>query len=147
MGIDPMALQAAVTIYRNRRAAAYLVQPMRRYGRLGLADAGDAKVVESSSDTSLSQIILNELDEFDTDQIRSSEPTRHAPKEQANFIRAHDAVMVTRRLDGRLEITPCEHFQGGFKAISAATIALDPPLSARSLIAAVEEAFTHADRN
>lgn len=141
MGIDVEALSGAVTIYRERRSGVYKVQPMCRYGRLGLADAGEPVAIEASDEAALMERLGRSLDDFASNRLETSTTVRHTPKEQSQFVRSHDAVMVVRLKDGRIEAIPWEHDHGGYKAKSAASLVLDPPVSAAALASAIREAF------
>ena len=57
MGIDPEKIRGAITVYRQRRSGAYQIQPMSRYGRLGLADAGETISVAPREDAPLLAVV------------------------------------------------------------------------------------------
>jgi hypothetical protein len=147
MSIDPSNLRGALTLYWNRRTETYFVQPMRRLGRLGLEAAGDGRVIDASDGDALPQVISDELDNFDNREGGSSQSPSKSREEEARFFREHDAVIVTKLLDGRVEFTPCEDFRGGYKAMSASTIALTPPIEGGAIWSSVEEAFARARGN
>lgn len=142
MGLDPDKIRGAVTIYRHRRSSALRIQPMCRRGRLGLADAGQPLCVPHGDDDALFLGVQEALESYVTNSL-GAESHQLSRKEQAQFIREHDSIMVVR-LDDGMELTPWEHVQGGFAANDSASIMLRHPVSRAALVDAIREAFQAA---
>ena len=144
MGIDPEKIRGAITVYRQRRSGAYQIQPMSRYGRLGLADAGETISVAPREDAPLLAVVEKALAAFQSNRYDMPGSPRMSPKEHAQFVRGHDAIMIVRLEDHGLELIPWERVHGGFEALDGGSIALRPPVTAEALADAVREAFKRA---
>jgi hypothetical protein len=136
------SLQGSITIYRKRRSGDLQVQPMCRRGRYGLAEAGRPILVPRGDDARLRFVVEQVLDSFLKNTF--DENSRGlSPKEQAQFLREHDAITVDRVGD-ELTVTPLEHMRGGFASLRESSIKLVLPFSAEALSAALLEAFRRA---
>ncbi len=114
---------------------------MCRRGRLGLADAGQPVLVQPGDDQALVLSVGRALDSYARNTFAES---RSLPrKEQAQFIREHDSIMVVR-LDDALTLTPWEHIGGGLASNDGASIMLRSPFDESVLASAIRQAFEGA---
>lgn len=104
--------------------------------------SGPAMSVSPKDDDALVLSTERALDSYASNTF-GSEAQRLSSKEQAQFIREHNSIMVVR-LDDGLEITPWAHTSGGFASTNTASIMLRQPLVASTLAAAIREAFERA---
>jgi hypothetical protein len=142
MSLDVERILGAVTIYRHRRSGLCSVQPMCRRGRFGLSDAGQPESLPAGDDEALVRTTERALDSYRANVLTADTP-RFSSKEQAQFVREHDSIMVVRLEEG-IEVTPWDHTRGGFGSADHASILLPPPVSATSLADAIREAFKQA---
>jgi len=139
MGLNVEALDGTVTIYRHRRSGVFRVQPMCRRGRFGLADAGQAVLVDSQREHELARSVLAALESFAVNKFEATAPGLSS-KEQTTFLREHDAITVDR-VGHEVTVTPLERVRGGFESNDAASVLLRDPITDAALVQALRDAF------
>jgi hypothetical protein len=117
---------------------------MCQRGSLGLAEAGEAIRVDRDEATLLAHV-EQALASYKTNRYDPNGPPRYTGEEYRELVRSHDAVMILQHDTANLELIPWERFRGNYRPVSAASIVLNPPISAATFADAVQEALRRAN--